>query len=98
MMKAVIEYGGGGVATIWGNFSEEDVKPAFYRCANDMFGIRKSIMKDDLVSIEPVDSLPHPWSLMKDATLVLEHNCGGGVFKDVAVWNSKHEKIKSEWD
>ena len=40
------------------------------------------------------------WGKMQDAAFVLEHNCGGPgwAFKDLAVWNDKGEKIKSEWD
>lgn len=102
MMKALIDYGGGGRATVWGNFTTKDqAKAAFYKCANDMFGIRKSIMDDKVLELVEADGLPEPWDKMEDATMVLSHNCGGslgGLFTDTAVWNSKHEKIKSEWD
>ena len=99
MLKAEIDYGS-GIARVYGNFPETEAIKAFYKCANDMFGIRKSISRDTVLSVEEVKSLPEPWDKMKDAAMVLEHNCGGPgwAFKDVAVWNSKHEKIKSEWD
>jgi hypothetical protein len=99
MRTAEINYGN-GLARIYGDFPEDGAKRAFMRHANDMFGIRKSIMDVEILKVEEIDTLPEPWGKMQGAAFVLEHNCGGPgwVFKDLAVWNDKGEKIKSEWD
>ena len=99
MRSAEINYGS-GLARIYGDFPKDLAAIAFMRHANDMFGIRKSITKVIVVSIEEIETLPDPWNKMKDAAFVLEHNCGGPgwAFKDVAVWDEKGEKVKSEFD
>lgn len=101
MMYAEIDYGGGGRAKIWGEFTEETVVRAFVQHANQCFGIRKSIMQEEVLKVEPVDGLPEPWDKMQGAAFVLKHNCGGGfggMFEDVAVFDADGEKLKSEWD
>lgn len=99
MLKAEIHYGS-GLARIYGDFPEDGAERAFMRHANDMFGIRKSIVTVSILKIEPIEALPDPWNILQGAAFVLEHNCGGPgwVFKDVAVWDDKGKKIKSEFD
>jgi hypothetical protein len=91
VMHAVIDYGY-GIAHLWGDFTEETVKRAFYHHANQCFGIRKSIMGFTLDSIEEA-ALPDPWAKLDGAATVLKHSGG-----DTIVWNADGDKIKSEWD
>lgn len=100
-MHAEIDYGGGGLAKIWGEFDADTVEREFYSHANECFGIRKSIMNFRLIKIEKADDLPDPWHNMEKAAFVLEHNCGVGafeIFKDVIVFDADGEKLKSEFD
>ena len=91
VMHAHIDYGS-GYADLWGRFNAETVERAFYHHANQCFGIRKSIMRFELLSIEP-SGMPAPWSLLPEADVMLKHTGG-----DTIVWNAAGDKIKSEWD
>ncbi|CDO37628.1 hypothetical protein [Novosphingobium sp. KN65.2] len=90
-MYAEIDYGY-GTAQIWGDFDASSVERFFMQHANQCFGIRKSIAKVEMTLIGE-KPLPMPWADLRDASTVLKHSGG-----DTIVWNSKGEKIKSEWD
>ena len=66
-------------------------KNVFLHFANECFGIRKSIMKREIVSTT-VSEIQKPWSLLEGAAVVLQHN------GDTIVWDNKGEKIKNEFD
>jgi hypothetical protein len=87
--RAEIDYGFGRAA-LWGAFDETTVERCFYRHANQCFGIRKSIMRFMLISIEDSE-IPEPWNLIEGAAIVLKHT------GDTIVWNAAGDKIKSEW-
>lgn len=87
---AEIDYGY-GTAKFWGQFDQDTVERAFYRFANQCFGIRKSISRCTILQLDE-SGIPEPWSKMEGATTVLQHS------GDTIVWNADGEKIKSEWD
>lgn len=91
MNRAQINYGF-GTATLYGDFDAATVERFFMQHANQCFGIRKSIMRVDVVSIAPCDGLPDPWNKLAGAATMLTHS------GDTIVWNADGEKIKSEWD
>lgn len=91
MKYALIDYGDGDIAELWGSFTGEDVELFFERHARQCFGIRKSISDFILLGMRE-SSLPEPWASMAGAATVLKHS------GDVIVWNAAGEKIKSEWD
>lgn len=92
MAFAKINYGGNAVAEFWGNFPESDMQEAFYRHANQCFGIRKSIMGFTLLRYDADQNLPEPWNKIEGAATVLKHS------GDTIVFGTDGEKIKSEWD
>lgn len=98
MAYAMINYGGGGRAEIWGDFDRDNAVSAFYSMANECFGIRKSIMDDQLLDFDENAAMPKPWSKLEGAAKMLRHNCGGWPMYDIIVWDAAGEKIKSEWD
>jgi hypothetical protein len=96
MLRADIDYGDGGKASLWTpNLTEDNIEQLFYHFANQCFGIRKSITGFSLLALEE-DIMPEPYSQLPDATIMLKH--GGDHIPDIIVWNSTGQKIKSEWD
>ena len=91
MAYAQIDYGC-GKAQFWGDFTSQTVKRQFTRHANQCFGIRKSIMRTDVLTFEAGAALPEPWAALPGAASVLKHS------GDTIVWDADGEKIKSEWD
>ena len=99
MAYALIDYGDGGRAEIWGDFTKETAVRAYDKMANECFGIRKTIMNDELLEFDVDATMPAPWINLNGASKMLKHNCGGGwPAEDIAVWGADGEKIKSEWD
>ena len=92
MAFANIDYGAGR-AEIFGDFAESEAVRFFMRHANQCFGIRKSIMKTELLAFNADAQIPKPWNAMSGAAAMLRHTGG-----DTIVWGSDGEKIKTEWD
>ena len=91
MYKYEIDYGY-GKAELWTNVGQDEAIGRFYARAGECYGIRKNIGKVTLLT-HAKENLPKPWGLLPDATEMLKHTGG-----DTIVWDSKGEKVKSEWD
>lgn len=83
---------GSGVADFWiddpnGKLNES----TFDHYANQCFGIRKSMSRFELLSVEDGE-IPLPWRDLPGAAVCLKHN------GDTIVWNAAGDKIKSEFD
>jgi hypothetical protein len=65
----------------------------FYHLANQCFGIRKSIGEVQVISTELHNGIPAEWKKrFRSGVELLTHH------GDVAIWNAKGRKIKSEFD
>lgn len=84
-MKYTINYGL-GVAKLY--TPSEDWEGRFYDLANQCFGIRKNILKVELIAKE--DSQPK--AIYEKEYERLAHD------GDLIVWDKEGNKIKSEWD
>lgn len=91
MAYALIDYGF-GMAEFWGDFTEDSLQREFMGCANDCFGIRKSISKFEVKKFLAEQSLPEFWSKIEGAATLLKHS------GDSILFDKDGEKIKSEWD
>ena len=91
MAQAMINYGF-GVAELIGDFTEETAERFFMKHANQCFGIRKSIADFKILTFDGDAGLNEFWSKIEGAKTMLKHS------GDTIVWNSKGEKIKTEWD
>lgn len=90
MNKYIIDYDF-GMAILYTPVEEPLVISHFQYLANQCFEIRKSAGYIKLLQVS-TEEMPKPWILLKDATHMLAHN------GDVIIWDSKGNKINSEYD
>jgi len=90
-MYARINYGF-GIAQLWGDFNADTVEKAFYKHANQCFGIRKSIMGCTVEELEERE-VPKVFGVRSDRIAVVLKHSG-----DTIVWGKSGKKLKSEFD
>lgn len=90
-MKYTIDYEY-GTAILYTPAKPENALERFYHLANQCFGIRKSVGDTKIVASEPFEGLPEEWKRFRTGVELLTHH------GDVAIWNAKGKKIKSEFD
>ena len=81
--KHIIDYEFGKAHFITQSSDPKAVMREFYECANQCFGIRKSIGETNIIASHAFET---------DSLTVLLHN------GDSIIFDEQHEKIKDEWE